>query len=57
MSNRNRRIKMRKRFVCHRCCAEQGAPKIYLTYKDGYGWVCPECGYEKEIKEWKTARI
>lgn len=57
MSNRNRRIKMRKRLVCHRCCAEQGAPKVYLVYKDGYGWVCPKCGYEKEIKEWKTARI
>lgn len=57
MSNRNRRIKMRKRLVCHRCCAEQGASKVYLVYKDGYGWVCPKCGYEKEIKEWKTARI
>ena len=43
MSNRNRCIKIRKRLVCHRCCAKQGAPKIYLTYKDGYGWVCPKC--------------
>ena len=26
--------------------------KNYLIYKDGYGWVCPRCGYEKPVKEW-----
>lgn len=44
-----------KRPVCHRCNKEGG--KHYLTYKDGYGWVCERCGYLKEIKEWKGTAI
>jgi translation initiation factor 2 beta subunit (eIF-2beta)/eIF-5 len=39
--------------VCHRCNKNGG--KHYLIYKDGYGWVCPECGYEKPVKEWKES--
>lgn len=39
--------------VCHRCNKDGG--KHYLIYKDGYGWVCPECGYEKPVKEWKES--
>ena len=44
-----------KRKVCHRCNKNGG--KHYLIYKDGYGWVCPECGYEKAVKEWKGTAI
>lgn len=45
---------IRKAPVCHRCCKEQGG-KRYLTYKDGYGWVCERCGYEKPVKEWRES--
>ena len=56
MSNR---VKIRKRIrppMCHRCNSEHGG-KHYLAYKEGFGWVCRECGYRREVKEWKTAMI
>ena len=46
----------RKRLVCHKCNREKGG-KHYLLYKDGYSWVCPECGYQKEIKAWHGAHV
>ena len=46
----------RKRLVCHKCNREKGG-KHYLLYKDGYGWVCPECGYQKEVKAWRGAHV
>ena len=52
------KLKMkRKRYVCHRCNSTHEYPRTYLTYKDGYGWVCQRCGYEKPVKEWKGAMI
>ena len=47
----------RKRFVCHRCNATHEYPRTYLTYKDGYGWVCQRCGYEKPVKEWQEGAM
>lgn len=40
------RIKAKKRHRCRRCNAMYGGHN-YLIYKDGYGWVCQRCGYEK----------
>lgn len=48
--------KAKTRLYCHRCNREHGG-KTYLLYKEGYGWVCPRCGYEKKVKEWKNARV
>ena len=45
----------RKRLVCHRCNKNGG--KHYLVFKDYYGWVCPRCGYLKEVKEWKNSAL
>lgn len=45
------RKKIKTRLYCHRCNKEYKG-KNYLIYKDGYGWVCPRCGYEKPVKEW-----
>ena len=45
------KLKMkRKRYVCHRCNATHEYPRTYLAYKDGYGWVCQRCGYQKPVK-------
>jgi len=56
------RLKVKpKRPVCHKCnvkkSKEDNTPKRYLVYKNGYGWVCPNCGYEKPIKEWAGTAI
>ena len=56
MSNR---VKIRKKVrppMCRRCNSEYGG-KHYLAYKEGFGWVCRECGYHREVKEWKMAMI
>lgn len=45
-----------KRLVCHKCNKKYGG-KNYLVIKNGYGWVCPRCGWMKEVKEWKGAAI
>ena len=42
--------------VCHKCNRKKSG-KYYMVYKDGYGWVCRECGYTKEVKEWKGTAI
>lgn len=55
MSNALHR-KIRVRLYCHKCNKTKGG-KHYLVYKQGYGWVCPECGYQKEVKEWKGTAI
>ena len=44
-----------ERLEDHRCNKKGG--KHYLVYKTGYGWICPECGYMKEVKEWKGTAI
>ena len=45
-----------KRLRCRKCNAEYKGHN-YLTYKDGYGWVCLRCGYMKPVKEWEKARV
>lgn len=55
MSNATHK-KAKIRLYCHRCNREHGG-KNYLLYKEGYGWICPRCGYEKKVNEWKNARI
>lgn len=55
MSN-GKKIRIRTKPVCHRCNRLYGG-KHYMVYKDGYGWVCPQCGYEKVVKGWKGTAI
>ena len=47
---------IRKAPLCHRCNAERKG-KTYLTYKDGYGWVCERCGYQRPVKDWQEGAV
>lgn len=49
MSN-DLRARKPKRLVCHRCNRNKPG-RYYLLYKEGYGWICPECGYTKLIPD------
>lgn len=40
-----------KRPHCKRCAKKHDGPKIYLTFKDDFGWVCERCGYMKRVEE------
>lgn len=47
---------IRKAPLCHRCNTVHKG-KNWMTYKDGFGWVCLRCGYEKKVEAWKGAHI
>ena len=43
-ANRKKRKEERKRTTCRHC-------KGKMIEKPGYGLICPECGWERAIKE------
>lgn len=55
MSNRLRK-KNKDIQIFHRFNGEKGRVRHPLIYKEGYGWVCQQCGYVKEVKEWIGAK-
>ena len=47
---------LRKAPLCRRCDTEFKG-KNYMIYKEGFGWVCPRCGKEKQIPGWRGAAV
>ena len=47
---------IRKAPLCRRCDTERKG-KNYMSYKEGFGWVCERCGYRKKVDGWEGARI